>query len=372
MIILAAERPDLRDKVRSTGKIACAYLTKMAFFLISPMPRQRIKMVILILVCAAGSACSSDAPGGSTAVVGTERLRLRSSTAEAARTVGELKSGDVVSIKEHAEADGVTWVRVNGPNGIQGWAQLRSFVEQEAVERSRRLADEIKDIQTQAVGRSKATLKLRLTPDRATEENVLTLLPLGTEAEIVGRERRPRPAASTESKEGEAQTEMKYDEWYEVRLRDNTVTPAGWIYGGSVELQIPPDIVYYPSSGRRIVGWQKLGTARDQEGHTGDHYLVLERAIFGSDQDPDFDRVKILGYDPATRDYNTPFREDLSGRFPVRLSVEGQRGTLEVPVDGSQQTIKYELDIPGSGKIKVTRLTPKEPVKRPIKKARKR
>src|SRR4029079_2009478 len=108
-----------------------------------------MNLVILILVCAAGSACSSDAPGGSTAVVGTERLRLRSSTAEAARTVGELKSGDVVSIKEHAEADGVTWVRVNGPNGIQGWAQLRSFVEQEAVERSRRLADEIKDTQTQ-------------------------------------------------------------------------------------------------------------------------------------------------------------------------------------------------------------------------------
>jgi hypothetical protein len=283
-----------------------------------------------------------------------------------------LKSGDTVTIKEHSEADGVTWVRVNGPNGIEGWAQLRSLVEQESVDRSRRLADEIKEIQTQAVGRSKATLKLRLTPDRSTEENVLTLLPSGTEVEIVGRERRPRPAAATESKEGEAPTEMKFDEWYRVRLRDNSVTPAGWIYGGSIELQIPPEIVYYPSSGRRIVGWQKLGTAKDQEGRTGDHYLVLERAVFGTDQDPDFDRVKILGYDPATRDYNTPFREDLGGRFPVKLIVEGQRGTLEVPAGGTGQAIKYELDVPESGKIKVTRLTPKEPVKRPIRGGRKR
>jgi len=249
---------------------------------------------------------------------------------------------------------------------------LRSLVEQEAVDRSRHLADEIKEIQTQAAGRSKATLKLRLTPDRSTEENVLTLLPSGTEVEIVGRERRPRPAAATESKEGEAQTEMKYDEWYKVRLKDNSVTPAGWIYGGSIELQIPADIVYYPSAGRRIVGWQKLGTARDQEGRAGDHYLVLERATFGTDQDPDFDRIKILGYDPTARDYNTPFREDLSGRFPVRLLVQGQRGTLEVPVGGTPQAIKYEVEIPDSGKIKVTRLTPKEPIRRPTRRARKR
>ena len=45
--------------------------------------------------------------------------------------------------------------------------------------------------------------------------------------------------------------------------------------------------------------------------------------------------------------------------------------TLEVPV-GTGQAIKYELDILESGKMKVTRLTPREPVKRPIRGARKR
>lgn len=310
-----------------------------------------------------GVSCRSDTTGGSTAIVAIDRMRLRSSTAEAARTVGELKGGDRVAIVESAEAEGVSWVKIQGPDGMTGWAQMRNLVDQEAFDRSHRLAEELKQVQNQALGRSKASLKLRLTPDRSSEENVLSMLPSGTEVEILGRERRPRPAALTELKDPEAQTDTKYDEWYKVRIRENQVTPAGWIYGGSVELQIPPEIVYYPSSGRRIVGWQTLGEASDAEGRSGRHFLVLEREMFGPDLEADFDRIKVLAYDPASRDYSTPFREDLSGRFPVSTKLEGRRGSFEVPeTGGSQKSIRYEFEVLEGSKFKVSRLTPREPV----------
>lgn len=160
---------------------------------------------------------------------------------------------------------------------------------------------------------------------------------------------------------------MKYDEWYQVRIQANNVTPAGWIYGGSIELQIPPDIVYYPSSGRRIVGWQSLGEAKDESGRAGGHFLVFEREMFAKDQDVDFDRVKVLAYDPAARDYSTPFREDIVGRFPVKLKLEGRRASLEIPTP-DQQVVSYQIQIGENGKFEVSRLTPREPAVRRKKK----
>ncbi|MEP7274361.1 MAG: SH3 domain-containing protein, partial [Acidobacteriota bacterium] len=288
------------------------------------MPSRSVGLVACIFsLSLLAIACSSGGRGSSTGIVAIERLRLRSSTAEAARIVGELKSGDRVSIIEQSDAEGVQWARVQGPDGSSGWVQMRSLIDQEAFDKSHLLESELKDIQTQATGRSKATLKLRLTPDRASEENVLNTLPSATELEILRRERNPRPAVATEAKDGEPASDQKYDEWYQVRVKTNDVTPAGWIYGGSIELQIPADIIYYPSSGKRIVGWQSLGEAKDEQGRSGGHFLVLERAIFGSDQDADFDRVKILAYDPAARDYSTPFREDIHGRFPIKLNLDG-------------------------------------------------
>ena len=304
-------------------------------------------------------ACSTSESAKSHGIVALDRLRLRSSTAEAARTVGEVKSGDRVAILEHADADGVAWVRISGSDGTTGWVQMRNLIDQEAFDKSHQLADSLKEVQTQALARSKATLKLRLTPDRTSDENVLNVLQTSTELEIVKRERRPRPTIATDAKDTETTSDQKYDEWYQVRVRDNVVTPAGWIYGGSIEMQIPPDIIYYPSAGRRIVGWMSLGESRDENGRAGEHFIVLEREIFGKDQDSDFNRIKILAYDPAARDYSTPFREDISGRFPIRLNRNGRQATLEIPSAANQITT-FQIQMSEAGKFQVTRVTPKE------------
>src|SRR5206468_1844576 len=120
-------------------------------------------------------------------------LELHSSTAKVSRGVGELHRGDQVTVLERVEDGSTNWAKLRGPNGQTGWVEAGYLVNQDVVERSRRLASETKEIPAQATGRSKAKLKLRLTPDRSTEENVAMMLPAGTTFEIVDRARRPRP-----------------------------------------------------------------------------------------------------------------------------------------------------------------------------------
>jgi hypothetical protein len=303
------------------------------------------------------ASCSPGSTQDEQAVVLNDRLKLRNSTAQAARVVGELKSGDQVTVTDRGKAeDGEDWSKVKGPNGELGWLRSSNLVKREIVEKSRQIATEIKEIPTQAVGKSKATLKLRLSPDRSDDENVATTLPSGTRLEIVARERKPRPArieGKGEAKE-EPDANIKYDNWYEVRLKDYAVLPAGWIYGDSVELEIPGEIFYFVSSGRKIVGWQKIGAGSE----SGANFLALERKNFGADDGVDFDRVKVLAYDPSSRDYVTPFREDIAGRFPLTLKMDGPRGHFEIiAVDKNGQTRKlsYGIELLEGGKVKVAK-----------------
>jgi hypothetical protein len=330
--------------------------------------RRWLPTAVLLAVIPAALGCSLAGPLNEKAFVGPEKLRLRSSTAQAARATDELKGADPVTITDRVEAeDGVIWVEVRGPGDEKGWAEARFFVRAELVEAARRIVDQHRNIQTQALGRSRAPLKLRLTPDRTSEENVANLLPAGALLEIIGRERRPRPASKEPiagELEGEsvesAGNESRSDDWLLVRVRDFSVVPAGWIYGGSVGIEVPPEIIYFVSDGRRITGWQKIGTVTEEDGRTADNYLVLEERTNGAKPEFDFDRVKVLAYDPATRNYNTPFREDLSGRYPLTLNMNGSRGTFELKAadkTGQIRQLSYQIEMLEASRIRVTRIS---------------
>jgi hypothetical protein len=325
---------------------------------------RRLKKVLLLALLALTLCCSKVGSHGDIAFVVPERLRVKSSTAHLSRNLAELKSGDRVTVARRATSeDGTPWSMVSGPGGESGWVETRHLVKGEAVEKSRGIADEIRGIQTQAIGRSKATLKLRLTPDRSNDGNVATLLPSGTELEIVGRDRKPKPKTLVDVNDEAPATgktspssEFNYDVWYKVRLKDSPVLPAGWIYGGSVGLEVPADIVYFVSSGRRITGWQKIGTVHGEDGRTGDHYLVMERKVFNPDEEVDFDRIKVLAYDPYSRNYSTPFREDVSGRFPVTISMKGTQGQFQISTVNHQkqaENLTYRVEMFDGGKINV-------------------
>src|SRR5262249_5429630 len=191
------------------------------------------------------------------------------------------------------------------------------------------------------------------------DDNVMTTLVSGTVVEIVARERKPRPSnlPTAQSPVGNS-NEVRYDEWYKVRLRDYAVLPAGWIYGGSVELDIPGEILYYASTDRKIVGWQRIATLRGDDSKSGDHYLVLERKLLKADERVDFDRIKVLAYDPKSRDYSTPFRDEVLGRFPVVLKMEGTRGNFRLTVIGRDrqlQQLNYGIEMLDAGRVKVTK-----------------
>lgn len=320
---------------------------------------------LLVVGVISFSSCDRGGSVSETAYVVPERVRLRSSTAQAARVTSELRGADAVSVINRLDSeDGTPWVEVRGPGGETGWAEARFFVAGDLVDASRRIAEKYKSVRTQALARSKAALRLRLTPDRQSEENVALRLPAGTPLEIVARERRPRPAmpiVQTEADDLPLSSEQRSDDWLLVRVRDFSVVSTGWIYGGSVTIEVPPDIVYFISNGRRITGWQKIGTATGEDGRSGDHYLVLEEKT--SDPDPafDFDRIKVLAYDPVTRDYLIPFREDLKGRYPVTLDMVGTRGSFKcttVNRKGRSQEIRYQVEIGEQSRVTVTKIKP--------------
>jgi len=314
--------------------------------------------VFLIAGTVLNASCSRSSKPEDTAYVAPASLKLRSSTAQVSNIVGELKGGDRITIVGRSYGvDGKPWFKIKGPK--EAWAEARYFVNAKIVEESRHIADQYKDTQTQAVAKSKASLKLRLTPDRTDDTNVATLLPENTILEVLGRERKLKPTTTVVEAEGGAATNKGpvYDSWLLVRLRDYAVLPAGWIYGGSVEFEIPADIIYFASSGRRITGWQRLSQANEENGKSGADYLVLERKLLGADEQADFDRVKILAYDPTTREYTTPFREDLSGRFPVSLKMEGKRGRFKIPViekNNDTKLVAFDVELFDDGKVKVT------------------
>ena len=135
------------------------------------------------------SSCSKVSLINETAFVVPEKLKVKSAVAEAPRTVGELKSGDKVTVTDRAKAeDGNSWSKINGPEGQSGWVETKNLVKEEVVLQSRKLADEIVDIPVQALGKSKAQLKLRLSADRTSEDNVMTTLVSGKPLEWCARQ----------------------------------------------------------------------------------------------------------------------------------------------------------------------------------------
>jgi hypothetical protein len=336
--------------------------------------RNKIQVCVILLPAAllVLSACSKVSLVNETAYVVPEKLRVRSAVAEAALTVGELSGGDKVTVSDLAKSeDGSKWSKINGPNGQSGWVKTESLVKETIVEQSRKIAQELDGIPAQAIGKSKASLKLRLSADRTGDDNVATLLPSGTTLEIIARDRKPRPSnlptappslqasqgKGPDKSSGEAAA-IRYDEWFKVRVKDYAVLPAGWIYGGSIDLDIPGEILYFASTDRKIVGWQKIATLKGDDSKSGDHFLVLERKLFKADDRVDFDRVKVLAYDPSTRNYGTPFRDEVLGRFPLLLKMEGTRGSFQITAldqAGQPQQRDYTVEMLGGGKLKVTK-----------------
>ena len=347
------------------------------------------------------AGCQTLASKNSTGVVVARRAQIRSSTAVVAADLLQVNRGDVIDILDSTDVSDPSdntkkerWLRVKARDEetTEGWIESRNVMPDDVLEASKKLAAEDKDIPAQATGQLRASSNLRLTPDRSGNENIMMRLDSGSSFDIVGWQRVPKPKSSeaietdVAPKAGSAQqgnssvrTGRQSDErkepeeenelWYKVRLSaESSPAPSGWIYGKQVELAVPSDIVFY-RTGREFVGWQRLDGERDksatdkdvgQESKPG-NWLILEKSSSNQPRtldEPDFDRIYVLGYDKRDQKHYTAYRSpDLRGYLPAKIEGHGDEKTFTLRLqDGENESpkdVRYTLYKDARGVLKV-------------------
>jgi len=260
----------------------------------------------------------------------------------------------------------------------------------DVLEESKKIAAEDKDIPAQATGQLRASSNLRLTPDRSGNENIMMRLDSGSSFDIISWKRVPKPKSSEaietdvapkagsaqpgstragQQQDNDAEPEDTNELWYKVRLTTATSpAPAGWIYGKQVELAVPSDIIFY-RTGREFVAWQRLDGESNKKASDKDagqetkpgSWLILEKSSsnqpHGLDE-PDFDRIYVLGYDKRNQEHYTAYRSpDLKGYLPARIDGHGDNTTFTVRLQeeegGPVKEFRYSLYKDGRGVLKV-------------------
>ncbi|HEX6046549.1 MAG TPA: hypothetical protein VFZ22_18790 [Pyrinomonadaceae bacterium] len=361
-----------------------------------------MKFIKLLIVCAlAGflAGCQTLASKNSTGVIVARRAQIRSSTAVVAADLLQVNRGDSVDILDSTDVTDPSdnarkerWLRVKArdEDATEGWIEARNVMPEDVLDAATKLRDEDKDVPAQATGQLRASSNLRLTPDRSGNENIMMRLDSGSSFDIISWKRVPKPKSSeaiesdVAPKAGSAQqgnaragrqgNEPEEEEetnelWYKVRLDPAaSPAPAGWIYGKQVELAVPSDIIFY-RTGREFVGWQRLDGDKDQSATDKDgarearpgSWLILEKSSSNQPRtldEPDFDRIYILGYDKRNQEHYTAYRSpDLRGFLPAKIEGQGDNKafTLRLQDDngGEPKEVRYSLYKDARGVLKV-------------------
>jgi len=317
-----------------------------------------------------------------TATVMSKTAQIRTSYAVVAADLLEVKRGDRLDVIDQIDFEKVLWYRVRARDEAktEGWIEAQHVITSEVLEKSRKLAEEFKDLPPQAAGQLRAASNLRLASDMS-PENILFKLANGSTFEIMDwkfvpkqevadvddaakgeqkqtkRSRNEEIEAAREADEPEKLDE-KYDVWYQVRL-DPSVSPApaGWLFGRQVELQVPSDIVFFQSNNRKFVTWQRLDTdiaskavATDKLSTPG-NWVILSRsnvvkAIDGVE--PDFDGIQVLAFDKYDQSYYTAWRSstDVWGVLPLRIEGQGDNKTFIIQLrnpDGRMDEKRFQV-----------------------------
>ena len=358
------------------------------------------KTLVLLVVPLLLLGCKTLASKSSTGVVVARRAQIRSSTAVVAADLLQVNRGDVVDILDSTDVADPSdnsrkerWLRVKArdEDATEGWIEARNIMPEDVLGDSKKLASEDKEIPAQASGQLRASSNLRLTPDRGGNENIMMRLDSGSSFDIIAWKRVPKPKSSDSiesdvapkagsAAQGSAKTARQGDEtpddddtnelWYKVRLSPTaSPAPAGWIYGKQVELAVPSDIIFY-RTGREFVAWQRLdGDNKDTNATDKDagreskpgSWLILEKSSANqphSVDEPDFDRIYVLGYDKRSQEHYTAYRSpDLRGYLPARIDGHGDDKSFTIRLQeeegGAVKEVRYSLYKDARGVLKV-------------------
>lgn len=358
-----------------------------------------LKLIPILALAALSCACTTFAKKEDTGVVIARRAEVRSSIAVVAADLVEVSRGDQVDILGSDTAEnGEKWLRVRAHDeeNTEGWIEGRYIMPEEVLAKSRKLADEDKEIAPQATGQLRASTNLRLTPDRSNNDNIMFKLESGSNFDIISWKRVPKPKSSetTESdvapkagsvqqngmkgsKEKDSDEQKEPEEtnelWYKVRLSPSiSPAPAGWIYGKQVELTVPSDIIFY-RTGREFVAWHRLDdnpdathAPKDKDAATEvkpGNWVILEKSNTNEPHkvdEPDFDHIYVLGYDKINQEHYTAYHSpDLKGYLPLRVEGQGTDKTFAVRLqdeDGQMKDAQYRVYKDDRGLVKVSAL----------------
>ncbi|MEP6635556.1 MAG: hypothetical protein ABJB97_02440 [Acidobacteriota bacterium] len=359
------------------------------------------KILLLLGLSILAAGCSTLAKRNDTGVVVARRAQIRSSTAVVAADLLEVNRGDPVDVLETIDVQDASdnskkerWLRVQAHDeeNTEGWIESRNVMPEDVLESSRKVAEEDKGVPAQATGQLRASSNLRINPDRSGNENIMMRLDTGSSFEIVAWKRvaKPKSSEAIESdvapKAGSAQPVQRsggkesHDEnqpeetnelWYKVRLPASiSPAPGGWIYGKQVELTVPSDIIFY-RTGREFVAWQRLdGNSGESESVLADKnagkesrpgsWIILEKSSSSQAHtldEPDFDRIYVVGYDKRGQEHYTAYRgPDVKGFLPLRIEGRGDNKTFVVRVQNESGQIKesqYSIYKDARGILKV-------------------
>ena len=360
-----------------------------------------LRTLIVLTAVALCAGCSTLAKRSDTGVVVARRAQIRSSTAVVAADLLEVSRGDSLDILDFQDVQDPTdnskkerWLRVQAhdEDSTEGWIESRNVMPDDVLKNSKKLADEDKNVPAQASGQLRASSNLRLTPDRSGNENIMMRLDSGSSFEIVGWKRVPKPKSSEaietdiapkagsvqqgntrgnkdnpEDNEPEETNEL----WYKVRLPSSiSPAPGGWIYGKQVELAVPSDIIFY-RTGREFVAWQRLDGDQSDAAATKDKdaakeakpgsWVILEKSSSNQPHtldEPDFDRIYVLGYDKRDQEHYTAYRSpDLKGFLPARVEGRPDNKTFTIRVQddsGQINDVQYTVYKDTRGYLKVS------------------
>ena len=361
---------------------------------------QFVRTLVVGYCLALAVGCSTLAKRSDSGVIVATRAPIRSSTAVVAADILFVSRGDQVDVLESVDVPDPTdntkkerWLRVRAHDeeNTEGWIESRNVMPEEVLESSRRVAEEDKDIPAQATGQLRSSSNFRLTPDRSQNENIMMRLDSGSSFEIVGWKRVPKPTTSetiesdVAPKAGSAQQDAQNrgrnapDEnqpeednelWYKVRLPPSiSPAPGGWIYGKQVQLTVPSDIIFY-RTGREFVAWQRLDGSPNENDSISDKnagresrpgsWVILEKSSSNQAHtidEPDFDRVYVVGYDKRNQEHYTAYRgPDVKGYLPLKIEGRGENKTFKIRVQdasGQVNEVAYGVYKDDRGVLKV-------------------
>jgi hypothetical protein len=363
-------------------------------------------LTVLFSGCGAGSIfnnISSIVGVTETGTVISSRANIRSSYAVVAADLLEVKRGEKVEILEEFEFEKVKWLRVraNDEDSTEGWIAAQYVLLGKLLDKSKKIAEEDKDLQSQAKAQLKASSNLRLSPEQ-NPENVLFKLDNGSTFDVIswkyvpksqdnsvidnasknndkkGNQQKSKNDDVESAKENDKPEELddKYDIWYKVRL-DPSVSPApaGWLFGSQVELQVPSDISFFQIGATKFIAFQRLDDVVDDEKTTNKEgakmfkpgsWAILTRSneVLSTDgNEPDFDGILFLGYDKVNQEYYTAYKKgkvykrgEVMGNVPMKIVNSGDSRIVSINIrETSGQLAEKRFVVTNKeGRLKVT------------------